>query len=184
MSRLLALLSRHIPFDAKERRDLAAMSAYSGDLPEPFSREQLPAHFTGSAVVVDPSGEHVCLVLHGKLKRWLQPGGHAEPQDNGDIEATALREAHEETGLEVELHPTAPRPLDVDAHTIPARGDVPEHTHLDVRTLVVARDPELLKHDPTESTGAQWLTWDKALALADEPALKRMLTKARAVVKR
>ena len=92
---------------------------------------------------------------------------------------TALREAREETGCDVQL--LAPAPLDVDVHTIPARKTEPEHEHLDVRYLVVANNPDALKHDPNESHGAQWLSWDDALARADEPALKRLLTKARDV---
>lgn len=175
---MIDALATHVPFDSKERADLAAMCVYAQTLPHPFSRKQWPAHFTGSAVVVDPAGKRVLLLLHGKLKRWLQPGGHAEVVDGGDVLQTALREAREETGLEVELHPTAPRPFDVDAHVIPAKGDEPKHTHLDVRYVVVAKHPELLAHDPNESNGAQWLSFDEAISLADDDALKRMLLKA------
>src|SRR4051794_36645143 len=142
-------LHHHVPADGKERADLAAMGVYFTTLAEPFSRKQWPAHFTGSALVLDVPGRRVCMILHGKLHRWLQPGGHAEPADSRDLEATALREAREETGLEVELHASAPRPLDVDAHLIPAKGDEPAHTHLDVRYAVVAKNPAALKHDPT-----------------------------------
>jgi len=181
---LRALLSRHVPGDDKERDDLARMRQHAGTLAEPFSRAQPGAHFTGSAVVVDPTGSRVVMVLHGKLRRWLQPGGHADASDGGDMQATALREAREETGCRVAPHPSAPLPLDVDIHTIPARKDEPEHLHLDVRFLVVAEDPESLAFDPAESTGAQWLGWDDALARADEAPLRRLLEKARAVVAR
>jgi len=44
----------------------------------------------------------------------------------------------------------------------------------------VAENPEALAHHPAESFGARWLTWDEALAAADEPPLRRMLEKARA----
>jgi 8-oxo-dGTP pyrophosphatase MutT (NUDIX family) len=133
-------------------------------------------------VVVTPDGTKVCLVMHAKLQRWLQPGGHADVADGGSMEATALREAREETGCEVMLHATAPRPIDVDVHVIPARKTEPEHRHLDVRYLVVAKNPEALAHDPNESEGAQWLSWDEAIARADEAPLRRMLGKARALV--
>jgi 8-oxo-dGTP pyrophosphatase MutT (NUDIX family) len=179
---LVELLAAHQPTDEKETADLRELRGFATSLSEPFSRSQWPAHFTGSAVVVTPDGARVCLVLHGKLNRWLQPGGHADVVDGGSMEATALREAREETGCEVSLHPTAPRPLDVDQHVIPARKTEPEHRHLDVRYLVVAKNPEALVHDPNESHGAQWLTWDEALARADEEPLRRMLLKARRAV--
>ena len=67
----------------------------------------------------------------------------------------------------------------MDAHRIPARKSEPEHRHLDVRFLVVAENPEALAHDPNESHGARWMGWDEALALADEPALRRLLLKAK-----
>ncbi|MDC0713662.1 NUDIX domain-containing protein [Stigmatella sp. ncwal1] len=176
------LLARHVPADAKEREDLERMRAFASALAQPFSRTQAPAHFTGSAVVVNPTGTQVVLVHHGKLKRWLQPGGHAEGGDGGCMEATALREAREETGCQVQLHPSAPRPLDVDVHTIPARKDEPQHLHLDVRYLVVVEDPDTLVHDPAESLGAQWMGWDEALTRADEAPLRRLLEKARTSV--
>lgn len=178
---LQALLASHVPTDAKEREDLERMRQLARTLESPFSRAQPTAHFTGSAVVVDPEGRRVVMLHHAKLKRWLQPGGHADAADAGAMEATALREAREETGCRVHLHPAAPRPLDVDVHTIPARKDEPEHCHLDVRYLIVAEDPEALAHDPAESFGAQWLGWDEALARADEAPLRRLLEKARRV---
>lgn len=184
MSALVELLAAHVALDEKEAIDLGVMRTFAVELEQPFSRTQWPAHFTGSAVVVSPGADLVCLVLHGKLNRWLQPGGHADPADGGSLEATALREAREETGLEVRLHPAAPRPLDVDVHVIPARRDEPEHSHLDVRYLLSCTDAAALQHDATESHGAQWLGWDDALARADEAALRRLLARARTQVGR
>lgn len=178
---LLALLEAHRPEDDAERRHRDAMVDHLRTLEAPFSRDQPGAHFTGSAVVVAPDGARVALVHHRKLGRWLQPGGHVEAGDAGRLERTALREAAEETGLAVALHPAAPRPLDLDAHLIPARGEVAAHHHLDVRFLVVAEDPERLRHDPGESFGARWFGWDEALGLADDGALSRFLRKARAI---
>lgn len=181
---LAASLARHLGTDEKERVDLETMREFAGSLAAPFSRTQWPAHFTGSAVVVTPDGAQVLLVLHAKLGRWLQPGGHADAADGGSMANTALREAREETGLEVALHDSAPRPLDVDVHVIPARKDEPEHRHLDVRYLVVASNPAALAHDPLESHGAQWLSWEDALARADEAPLRRLLEKARAALQK
>lgn len=177
---LLGLLSQHVSGDEREAQDLSRMQEACFSLAAPLSRHQEDAHFTASAVVVTPRGDAVALIHHAKLHRWLQPGGHVEPEDGGDVQRAALREAREETGCEVSLHPHAPRPLDVDAHVIPARPTEPAHTHLDVRFLVVAADPTRLAHDPAESHGIRWCSWDEALACADEPALERLLRKARA----
>jgi len=177
----LALLDAHTGEDAKERVDLEGMRAQARRLAQPFSRAQPEAHFTGSAVVVDPSFERVCLVHHAKLHRWLQPGGHVDDADGGALEETALREAREETGLSVRLHPQGPLPLDVDCHEIPQRKTEAAHHHLDVRFLLVADNPDALVHDPQESFGAQWLPWDDALERVDDEALKRLLRKSRRI---
>ena len=135
---LVHLLQQHVTFDDGEEADRCAMLRLAHELADPLSRDEPSAHFTASAFVVDESGELTCLVEHTKLARLLQPGGHVEPSDIS-LESAALREAHEETTLEVELHATAPRPFDLDIHEIPARPGEPAHFHLDVRYLVVGR---------------------------------------------
>jgi 8-oxo-dGTP pyrophosphatase MutT (NUDIX family) len=173
---LAEMLDAVVPGDDKERADLTLLRAYGASLAEPFSHRQPGAHFTGSALVTD--GARVALVLHRKLSRWLQPGGHAEPEDGGDLCRTALREAREETGLAVWLHPSAPSPLDVDVHTIPARPEAPAHLHLDVRFLVVAEPSAALVLDASEVTDVRWFTLEQALEQADDSSLQRLLRKA------
>ena len=117
---LLRLLQLHVADDAREEADRCAMMRLARELEQPLSREEPSAHFTASAFVIDLSGERTCLVHHAKLERLLQPGGHVEDGD-ASLEEAALREAREETLLELEIHPTAPRPFDLDIHEIPER---------------------------------------------------------------
>ena len=133
-----AMLRMYVAADDREEADRCAMLRLAGELSRPLSRDEPSAHFTASALVVDVALERTCLVQHAKLGRLLQPGGHVEPHDLS-LEAAALREAQEETGLEVELRPLAPRPFDLDIHEIPARPDEQAHFHLDVRFRVVGR---------------------------------------------
>src|SRR5690242_4926157 len=62
-----------------------------------YNRDHLPGHITGSAWILNAARSHVLLVQHAFLKRWLQPGGHSDGDEN--VLATAYREAFEETGL-------------------------------------------------------------------------------------
>lgn len=150
------------------------MLRFAAELAAPFSREQEDAHFTASAAVLEPARALVCLVDHVKLGRRLQPGGHVEPDDEGPAQA-ALREVREETGLDVRLHPYAPRPFDVDVHEFPERDGVPAHLHLDLRYLILGEG------EPSVA-GAQWVPLGDAIAAADEPALRRLLGKVRRYV--
>lgn len=142
-------------------------------------------HLTGSGFVVDPKARKVLLIHHRKLDRWLQPGGHAD--GDGLLSRVAQREVQEETGLTnvVLLEPA----FDIDVHTIPARGDEPEHVHLDLRFLAIASSRAPI--DPNaETKGAQWLDANhellagtdevaessrRALALADDHRLDQFL---------
>jgi 8-oxo-dGTP pyrophosphatase MutT (NUDIX family) len=167
-----AMLDAHVPADAKETADRAAMLAFLAALPAPFSADQGEAHFTASALVVDAGRTRTCLVLHRKLGLWLQPGGHVEPGDES-IGLAALREVREETGLDARLGGGMPEHLDI--HEIPRRPDKPAHLHLDVRFLAVADRDELTLSD--ESTDVRWWPLAEAATAGDE-SLARLIRAA------
>jgi len=94
-------------------------------------------HHTATAYVVAAS--RTLLLWHAKLRMWLPPGGHLEP--NEDPVQGAVREALEESGLHVEVIPP-PGLLVVDRPAVlppPAviliedivRPDQPFHQHID-----------------------------------------------------
>lgn len=102
---------------------------------DPFRRSDPEGHVTASAIVVRPAADRFLLVFHRKLDRWLQPGGHVEPEDES-VFAAALREAREETGLDDFAAPVGAAVLDLDVHRIPAFKREPPHVHYDVRFLL------------------------------------------------
>ncbi len=165
MSELAASLRVYVAADEREEADRCAMLRLADELEQPLSRRQVRAHFTASAFVIDEVGERACLVQHATLGRLLQPGGHVESIDSC-LEDAALREAREETGLELELHPAAPRPFDLDIHAIPATADEPPHFHLDVRYLVIGRGEPV--------AGASW----HPVADASDGSVARLAAKA------
>ena len=176
--RLLDLLAAHVPADATERGHLEHIAAFVGEQPACFARATLPGHITGSAFVFDPATGALLLHHHRKLDRWLQLGGHDEGEQ--DAAATALREAHEESGLTRLALESPLRVLDVDVHAIPARTNEPGHLHLDVRFLVLADGAEPLRLDRAESKALAWVPLDEAAAKMGEEGARRVVAKVRA----
>jgi 8-oxo-dGTP pyrophosphatase MutT (NUDIX family) len=178
--------------DLVDAADLLRAAALEGEEPERFRGEVLafvgdhtdaalrscpPGHLTGSALVVDASGTRSLLMLHRKLGRWFQPGGHADGDTN--LAAVALREASEETGI-VGLRVAIPA-IDLDVHLVSPPGEDP-HLHLDLRFLVVAAEGAR-EEGNEESLALRWV--DEAdLDLLDPPvdrSTRRLLRRGLAV---
>ena len=139
-----------------------------------YNRDLLDRHLTASAWVLHPDRTHVLLLHHTKLGRWLQPGGHADGQE--DLLHVALKEVEEETNLR-ELELIGNSWFDLDIHTIPARKDVPAHDHYDVRFMFIAHD--FIRIDRNhESTALQWVALSQVSDLTGgEASMLRMLAK-------
>ena len=133
-----------------------------------------PAHVTASAAILDPAAGRILLVMHRKVGRWLQPGGHCEA-DDATLAAAALREATEESGI-AGLR-VLPGILQVDRHPAPCNPGVVDE-HLDVRYLVLA-PPDAAPLVSAESDDVRWFGWDE-LPDGIEPTILEMLAAARA----
>ena len=172
-SKLDAQLAAHAGADEKERRDVSFirefLRAHPGDA---HLRSQLAGHLTGSGFVLDATRTQLLLLHHGRLHRWLQPGGHGEGET--DPLQIALREIEEETGLR-DLLPLGEGLFDVDVHGIPARPGEPAHLHLDLRYAFVAPATAAprLSH---ESRDLRWFPLVAPPPDAD-PSLRRALRK-------
>jgi 8-oxo-dGTP pyrophosphatase MutT (NUDIX family) len=159
----LAAYAQRQPADAAMADEFSTLL----DDPEnPFLRERLAGHFTGSAWLVSADGERVLLTHHRKLDRWLQLGGHADGDRN--LARVALKEAEEESGLSgLVLEDGAL--FDIDKHWIPERRDVPGHWHYDARYVVRAVGSEQFAISE-ESLALAWREIrDVAAAVIDAP---------------
>lgn len=142
--------------------------------PNFYDRQLKIGHLTASAWIVHPDKAQILLIHHLKLSRWLQPGGHIEPEDR-DVLNAALREAREETGL-TDFNLLSEGIYDIDIHMIPARGDMPAHEHYDLRFILEAAHPEKIQKSE-EVKGIKWFEKGALKAQIDNVSILRMLEK-------
>lgn len=115
----------------------ARLMAFIESTDQCFERGHTSGHITGSAWLLNPAQDKVLLTLHRKLKRWMQPGGHAD--GDSDTLRVAIREAEEESGI-CGIVPVSCDIYDIDIHLIPERpaSGEPAHWHYDIRYLLRA----------------------------------------------
>lgn len=167
------------PSQAEARRQVLDFASAH---PDALHRSCLEGHLTGSTWVVDHAGERGLILLHTKVGKWLQPGGHAD--GDGRLAAVALREASEETGIEgLEVWD---RPIDIDVHLfVNRKGTEPDHLHLDVRFLV--RAPQgAVERGNHESEALRWIVEDELVSteLGLDASTKRVARHGFALAKR
>lgn len=165
-----ALISTYEPRDDAQAEFKERMLAFIAEHPQDaHKRSCLSGHLTASCLLLDHAEERALLTHHAKLGRWLQLGGHVDGDAN--LPAGALREAQEESGIPgIELDPT---PIDIDIHSIPGRGDEPEHWHLDVR--FIARAPQGAKEVISEeSIELGWFSPADLEGLDTDPSVRRL----------
>ena len=171
VSSLRTLLEAYEP-EAEEFASVARIvDVISGDSAALADDHYVPGHVTASAFVVDKSHKRLLLIHHGKLHRWLQPGGHIDPGE--DVLAAAIREVEEETGIVAV--PLEASVFDVDVHAIPANGGRPPHNHYDVRFLLEATNENFTDSD--EVLGVQWVSYDEVVTLTTEDSVTRPTAK-------
>ncbi|MGE0670998.1 MAG: NUDIX hydrolase [Parachlamydiales bacterium] len=128
--------------------------------------------FTATAYILEEN--RVLLHFHKKLGKWLPPGGHLE--ENETPPECAIREAKEETGLEIALiqderlwvtkwnAASFERPFLCLLENIPPYKDQPAHQHIDFIYLGRPVGGSLAP-EADASPGLQWFTLEEVLSL-------------------
>lgn len=147
-----------------------------------FDKQNQVGHLTASALVIHPDQLHFLALWHKTLKRFLQPGGHIEPDADGSMLAAAIREVEEETGISADdLLPISPGlvdsdPLDIDTHAIAPANNVDGHYHFDFRFVFLYKGD--LSRVPEEYDGTE-IKWSSLTELPDQTTHQYLLEKLR-----
>ena len=169
-------ISAHKSFDHTEEIPNRQTFRFIESHPNNLERSCLLGHLTGSAWLVAPDRRSTVLIHHKKLKRWLQPGGHAD--GNGNLFQVALYEASEETGLDLSIFiPVTNLIFDIDVHKIPKRGAEPAHTHYDIRYIFQVPEINLPGND--ESYKVRFVPFDEVKEFNNTASIERMMLKTK-----
>ena len=163
-------IARYEPFNEQEMRDKDVILRFLEENDDAFLRENLIAHMTASAWVVNPKRDRVLMVYHRIYDSWSWTGGHADGEE--DLLAVALREVTEETGV-THVRPVSEDIFSLETVTVDGhekRGEyVSSHLHLNVTYLLEADDTEPLRICEDENKGVAWFGLDEALEASTEP---------------
>ncbi len=181
----LAGVEAFAPDTEQERSDKRLILWYAQMFPDTvLLRDNEIAHVTSSGFIVNPSATRMLMAHHNIRGCWAWTGGHAD--GDSDLLAVALREAHEETGVQA-IRPLTPDIAATDilinyGHIRRGRY-VSAHLHLNITYLLVADESEALHTNPDENSGVRWIEeaeLDTPLFSDHDRALyRRLLERAR-----
>ncbi len=167
---LIEKIEHYKPFNEQEERDKPFILDWIRNNENAFSRENIVAHMTASAWVVNRERNKVLMVYHNIYNSWSWLGGHADGET--DLLSVALREVKEEAGIS-NIKPVSEEIFSLEALTVDGhikKGKyVSSHLHLNITYLVEADSKEALSIKPDENSGVAWFSPEEALKKSTEP---------------
>lgn len=162
-------IKKYQPFNSQEEYDKKTILDFLEKYDDAFYRDNLLAHMTASAWVVNSSKTKALMAYHKIYDSWSWLGGHCDGNEN--CLEVAIKEVKEETGVShveaISNDIFSLEVLSVDSH-IKNGKYVPTHLHLNVTYLLEAdeNDPLFIKKD--ENSGVAWFELDEAVEKSNE----------------
>lgn len=170
---MIQKIREYKPFNEQEERDREVLLRLLSGVEDVYSRENLTAHMTASAWVVNENRDKVLMVYHNIYHSWSWLGGHADGER--DLLAVALREVGEESGV-IHVRPLSEEIFSLEILTVDGhekRGKyVPSHLHLNLTYLLEAREGDALSVKADENSGVAWFGLEEAVKASTEPWFK------------
>lgn len=168
---LLNEIAAYVPVNEQEERDKNLIFQWIEQQEEDaFSRDNVVAHVTASAWVVNKDRSKVLMVYHNIYNSWSWLGGHADSET--DLLSVAIREVKEEAGI-IHVRPVSENifsleSLTVDGHVKKGKY-VSSHLHLNITYLLEVDSEEDVRIKADENSGVAWFTPEEALEKSTEP---------------
>jgi len=171
-------ISCYVPKDEQESKDKELILHGMRQFEDILNRNNKIMHMTCSAFVVNKKRDKVLMVYHNIYDSWSWLGGHADGE--ADLNAVALREAKEETGV---IHISSIMEDVFSLDVLPVLGHVRRgeyvsaHLHLSVTYLFEADEEDELMVKPDENSAVQWIPIDQVNEYSKEPHMKKIYAK-------
>ena len=173
---MIQKIREYKPFNEQEERDREVLLRLLSGVEDVYSRENLTAHMTASAWVVNEARDKVLMAYHNIYHSWSWLGGHADGER--DLLAVALREVGEESGV-IHVRPLSEEIFSLEILTVDGhekRGKyVPSHLHLNLTYLLEAREGDALSLKADENSGVAWFGLEEAVKASTEPWFKERI---------
>ena len=165
---LIDEIQAYKPLDMQEAKDKETILKYLHDFDNLLTRDNEYAHFTSSSWIVNKERTKVLLIYHNIYDAWTWTGGHADGES--DFLSVAIREAKEETGVDVKPLSNSFVILDI----LPVWGHVKNgkwvstHQHLSVCYLMEADENQDTRIKEDENSGVKWVPVEDVLKTCRE----------------
>ncbi len=171
-------LKKYKPINEQETTDLKAMLDFIDHYDNTLYRDNLIAHFTSSAIVLNETLDKILFAYHKIYDSWGWVGGHND--GDPDFLHVAIKEAMEETGIK-DVKPFDDDILGIDIIEVPnhiKNGKyVSDHLHLNVTYLLIASDKQKITHKPDENLDVRWFSLDEYESYVTEDRMKSVYKK-------
>ena len=163
---LIASIEQYQPYNEQEEMDKPLILEWIKNNDNAFLRENVVAHMTASAWVVNKDRSKVLMVYHNIYNSWSWLGGHADGEI--DLLSVAVRGGKEEGGIFNVKDIFSVESLTVDGHWKNEKY-VSSHLHFNVTYLLEADSEEAVSIKADENSGVAWFTPEEALKKSTEP---------------
>ncbi len=179
MKKTKTLIQAYKPKNEQEEKDKQLMMEFLENNDDALIRDNLAAHITSSAFVVNETMDKIVFVHHNIYNSWSWVGGHND--GDPDLLHVAIKEAKEETGIK------HIRSYDSDIFTLDViyvknhikHGEyVPDHLHLNAAFLLIASEEDPLHINHAENSGVKWFQIDDVLDYISEDRMMPVYQKA------